>query len=184
MRSDDDCESDAEPAAAAAALPAPSTKNVRFGVVKLRSHNVILGDNPSVSKGPPVALDWNAVASDHLDLDEYEQEKLNKCYETDSCNENKKASRIPVKERYKMVRAAGHSRGSLLRAQEEIRAIKKHRQRTAASVAETPAAGGELEPRSSHPAPFVLRWIANRRAARNKNNNGGRPRQPNPNRCV
>jgi len=185
MRSVDDVDDDEiveEEESRATALrepPSSNTKNVSFGLVRLHSHNVILGDNPSVSKGPPVSLDWKVVASDRVDLDEYELAKLIRCYETDdTCDDNnntvtKRPSRIPVEERYQMVRAAGHSRGSLLRVDAEIRAIKKQ-QLTAGATAE------KEEVRRSHPAPFFLRWIANRRAKKN----GGKPREPSSNRCA
>lgn len=45
---------------------------VSFGTVDIREHNVRLGNNPSCSSGPPIALEWEAHKSVVLSVDEYE----------------------------------------------------------------------------------------------------------------
>jgi len=47
-------------------------KNISFSTLEVRSYDVTLGDNPGVSNGPPVSLDWNYEDSQHINLDEYE----------------------------------------------------------------------------------------------------------------
>lgn len=45
---------------------------VRFGSVHIRNYEQTLGDNPSVSYGPPIALDWDYTECEPLELDLYE----------------------------------------------------------------------------------------------------------------
>ena len=78
-------------------------KGVSFGQVRQHVHGQILGDNPSVTKGPPVSLDWDVLSSERIDLDQYELEKLNRCYESDNCDENRKVARIPAEKRERIV---------------------------------------------------------------------------------
>mmetsp|Transcript_22221 Transcript_22221/g.33358 ORF Transcript_22221/g.33358 Transcript_22221/m.33358 type:complete len:185 (-) Transcript_22221:290-844(-) len=47
-------------------------KQVSFGTVDIREHNVRLGNNPSCSSGPPIALEWEARRSIVLSVDEFE----------------------------------------------------------------------------------------------------------------
>lgn len=47
-------------------------KNVGFDSVSIRSYQQTIGDNPSVSYGPPIQLDWEYEQHDELDIDEYE----------------------------------------------------------------------------------------------------------------
>ena len=51
------------------------SKTVSFGSVDINSHGVVLGDNPSVSFGPPVTIRWKAFDTQTISLDEYEQHK-------------------------------------------------------------------------------------------------------------
>merc|ERR1719506_2664911 len=39
-------------------LPKRSVASVRFSTVEIREYGLCLGDNPSVSRGPPICLDW------------------------------------------------------------------------------------------------------------------------------
>ena len=47
-------------------------KTVNFDDVHIREFKVTLGDNPSVTEGPPVTLDWTPVATHVLGVDQYE----------------------------------------------------------------------------------------------------------------
>jgi hypothetical protein len=46
--------------------------NVRWGLVQIRSYSQTVGDNPSVSYGPPIQLDWAYEQHEDVKLDEYE----------------------------------------------------------------------------------------------------------------
>jgi len=47
-------------------------KSVRFDQVFIHEFPIIMGDNPAVSKGAPITIDWKPIAHDVLDLDIYE----------------------------------------------------------------------------------------------------------------
>ena len=47
-------------------------RSVSFDSVKIRSYQQTMGDNPAVSYGPPISLDWDFEEHDCVDLDAYE----------------------------------------------------------------------------------------------------------------
>ena len=49
-----------------------SRKVVRFSVVEVRTYDQTLGENPSVSYGAPIGLDWYYVEHNAVDMDLYE----------------------------------------------------------------------------------------------------------------
>ena len=51
----------------------PAKLSVSFGDVEIREYNVILGDNPAVSAGPPVTIDWIPISSHMLTVDEHQE---------------------------------------------------------------------------------------------------------------
>ena len=54
----------------------PMKKNVSFSSIEIREHPVAIGDNPSVSRGPPLSLDWyneETCTTKSFLLQEYEQ---------------------------------------------------------------------------------------------------------------
>lgn len=63
-------------------LPASSTtdttesKSVGFGSVTVRGYQQTMGDNPAVSYGPPISLDWEYEQEDPVDLDLFESERV------------------------------------------------------------------------------------------------------------
>uniref|UniRef100_A0A7S3P3Z4 Uncharacterized protein n=1 Tax=Amphora coffeiformis TaxID=265554 RepID=A0A7S3P3Z4_9STRA len=53
-------------------------RQVTFCAVHIREYEQTIGDNPSVSYGPPVSLDWAYEAQDAMPLDVYEVARLGK----------------------------------------------------------------------------------------------------------
>lgn len=53
--------------------PQQRRATVTFDAVRIRSYEQTIGDNPSVSYGPPISLDWDYEEHDPLALDEYEE---------------------------------------------------------------------------------------------------------------
>lgn len=54
--------------------PSKAKKCVSFDIINVREYERQPGDNPSVSRGAPVALGWNVVKEDLFPLDEYENQ--------------------------------------------------------------------------------------------------------------
>ena len=48
------------------------SKAVSFGILKIRSHSVILGDHPCCSAGCPLELGWEYQSETEVSVDEYE----------------------------------------------------------------------------------------------------------------
>jgi hypothetical protein len=49
------------------------SSRITFSTVKVHHHDLICGDNPSVSDGVPLQLDWNKNNSQTYDIDAYEK---------------------------------------------------------------------------------------------------------------
>lgn len=54
--------------------PPPHTRRrkVQFGTVVVRDYEIILGDHPGVSCGPPLTIDWTYHENEPTDVDQYE----------------------------------------------------------------------------------------------------------------
>ncbi len=52
-------------------------KRVSFATVQINEHPCIVGDNPSVSSGVPLAIDWRSSHSESILLDKYEELRQN-----------------------------------------------------------------------------------------------------------
>jgi len=61
-------------------MNAKKKKTVHFGNIQIRTHETILGDNPSCTNGPPISIGWR-YDPNHLDMsvDEYESQQLYRC---------------------------------------------------------------------------------------------------------
>jgi len=53
-----------------------SGKSVGFDSVKIRSYNQTMGDNPCVSYGPPIQLDWDYEEQEDICIEKYEAERV------------------------------------------------------------------------------------------------------------
>ncbi len=94
-----------------------SSSRVSFGDVRVRRHKITLGDHPCVSQGPPVALDWSYMSSQHFDLEDYEM----------ITGDRQKAQKISREEREELLRTKGVSDDSLSRIEFEVQEIKASR---------------------------------------------------------
>jgi len=99
-------------------------KKVHFGSVRMYTHTLILGDNPSVTGGFPLTVGWKAVSSELYDsVDEFERDQLHHKSVMDDglCG----PQRISASDRERIVREAGHSRSNLKRVFREIDDIQR-----------------------------------------------------------
>lgn len=56
-------------------IPAhPRSRKVRFSTIVIRDYDIILGDHPCCSYGPPLTIDWEYHQHDPLEVDVYEFE--------------------------------------------------------------------------------------------------------------
>jgi len=100
-----------------------SSKSVTFGRVEIHEHEIQLGDNPSVSKGPPITLQWRARQTDVISVEEYEQSKPpSRC---------KHEMLLPRFVREDMLRHQGYSRSELKEAVEAVKKIQENRSKSA-----------------------------------------------------
>ena len=97
---------------------------VAWSTVEINSHEVMLGDHPSVSSGPPITIKWDAFESVKLTVAEYEE-----------CNPSHRSSGallIPKAVREDWLRNQGYSRRELETA---IRAINENKKGKLSSAA-------------------------------------------------
>jgi hypothetical protein len=98
---------------------ASTPKEVDWGELEIRTYEVILGDNPSASKGPPVAIGWTVLDEHRLDIDSYESLRSSRRSKLDLI--------LPSCYRDEWLREEGYSRAELRNAIVEARCIKHER---------------------------------------------------------
>jgi len=52
-----------------------SNSSVKFANVTIREFNLVVGDHPDCSDGPPLAMGWNYVDQDAVRVDDFEMDK-------------------------------------------------------------------------------------------------------------
>jgi hypothetical protein len=144
--------------------------SVSFGSVSIHSHQVILGDNPSVSGGPPLTLDWKAFESTTVDLEAYES-----YFDEDDGNKRRRRTyaelRIPQGRREKIIRESeGYRKANVRQVLREIDFIRRN-----SSASEIDSMGESTGSGSTRTAPYnapffvrALRNLMEERSARNK----------------
>lgn len=105
-------------------FPKKEDKSVHFGPIQIDEYRMTLGDHPSASSGPPMALDWDrCVRSRQVSLDEYERAR--------SPRRKRKQLKIPYKTRRILLeKDAGFSTSQINTAWAEALLIRKQRQET------------------------------------------------------
>jgi len=100
--------------------------NVSFRSVEIRKYIPTLGDNPSVSQGPPMTLDWEYDTTDPIPIDRYEDEK--------GVPRTSYEMVIPRYIREEVLRMHGHSRKEIDETIKEIKKTKKERNDTVQNI--------------------------------------------------
>ena len=95
---------------------------VRFEQIEIRNYDMILGDNPSCTYGPPVTLDWDYRKNEPMPLDEYEQKRgeRRKMYQM----------QIPAVHRRRILEQSGYTPDEMEYTCKEMNTIKSQRERT------------------------------------------------------
>lgn len=106
------------------AIQSSERKTVRFGTVTIFVHANILGDNPSVSAGPPLAIDWKALHSTTLSLDAYEEQNPGP-------RRTSGELLLPRMMRDDILRHEGYARSEMKEVIQEVLKIKSQRENSA-----------------------------------------------------
>jgi hypothetical protein len=96
---------------------------VSFSNLSIREYNVALGDHPSCSYGPPIALGWKYQDKDQVSLDDYE----------DCRNPRRSMNQLVLSyniRKYLLLKTAGYNRSDLRAAMAEVNRVKRDRQWT------------------------------------------------------
>lgn len=101
---------------------AANKNSVTFGLIVVREYKMTLGDNPSVSYGAPVQLDWEYQEQDSQDLEEYEKSRTSR--------RHLRHLVLNHYQRMEILEAAGFSHGDIRRAQAEMNRLKRQRAQT------------------------------------------------------
>ena len=100
-----------------------SSGSVRFEKLTFRNYPVVLGDNPSITSGPPISLDWQHGASYELSVEEYERSRPPR--------RDKKNMVLPKSVRQEWLLSEGYSRGEMREAEKVALREQKNRLQTA-----------------------------------------------------
>jgi hypothetical protein len=99
-----------------------SKRRIHFGEVFVRDYEMILGDNPCVTYGPPVTIDWDYVEYNPLPVDEYEFHRPPR--------RSLREMGLNYYRRKKLLALAGHSEEELKMAKKEVKKVKSNRYMT------------------------------------------------------
>jgi hypothetical protein len=117
-------------------------RSVDFSTIEVRTYPIIMGDNPSVSSGPPFTIDWDHQDAEEIDLADYEKLKPEK--------RTREQILLPARLRESWLRSQGYARSEIALVGKEIDRIKKGRN----SVMQ-----------QQHQGPFRL-WLQNAKQSR------------------
>lgn len=98
-------------------------KAVGFSTVDLHVHRLVLGDNPSVSGGPPLTIGWRSEYSTQLTVDEYEQHHPDR--------RGKESLQVPRSLREDWLKDEGYSRSEMKEAETSALLVKAQRTKSA-----------------------------------------------------
>ena len=101
-------------------------KSVSWSNIEINHHAVVLGDNPSVSSGPPLALGNKLLYMDSISVTDYEAARPPR--------REKFQMALPRMIREDMLKEEGYGRADFRDAESEIRKIKKNRQASASAT--------------------------------------------------
>eukprot|EP00525_Craspedostauros_australis_P000933 CAMPEP_0198117160 /NCGR_PEP_ID=MMETSP1442-20131203/16723_1 /TAXON_ID= /ORGANISM="Craspedostauros australis, Strain CCMP3328" /LENGTH=171 /DNA_ID=CAMNT_0043775147 /DNA_START=109 /DNA_END=624 /DNA_ORIENTATION=- len=99
-------------------------KRVHFGDITIVTYPMILGDNPAVSEGAPIQMDWEAVDTVTQSMELYEYIRNN---DGGSKRRRGKKLQMSTEKRGRIVLQAGYSLTDIANAVMEVEAIKKSR---------------------------------------------------------
>merc|ERR1712150_355866 len=99
-----------------------NNKSVRWSDLKIQFHPICLGDNPSVTYGPPLSLSWDIISTITISVDEYENNREER-------RENFQLI-IPKGLREQWLYEEGHSSLEICDTMREIQIIQRQQKKT------------------------------------------------------
>mmetsp|Transcript_17128 Transcript_17128/g.24103 ORF Transcript_17128/g.24103 Transcript_17128/m.24103 type:complete len:323 (+) Transcript_17128:258-1226(+) len=99
-----------------------SSSKVNFQNVTIREYDVTLGDNPSVSYGPPLSLDWTYSENDSMCVNEYEGSRNQRRTPRQMC--------VNYFQRVNILSTVGHTEEEIKQAKKEVKKTKNQRAMT------------------------------------------------------
>lgn len=104
--------------------PVKPRYSVTFGVISIREYERTVGDNPSVTSGPPISIGWSYMPSFEAAVDEYETSR--------PCRRTKREFYLPSDLRKDLLlNEWGYSVEEVRRAKREATYIQYHREKSA-----------------------------------------------------
>lgn len=97
--------------------------SVRFSTVEIRDYYVCIGDNPSVSRGVPISLDWDFDGEHSYEINVYECDRSRTRRHYDELI-------IPSLERIQILKSMGYSRQEINEQTKKTTRDKEHRFKT------------------------------------------------------
>lgn len=94
-------------------------KSVSFDSITVNEHQVILGDNPSVSSGPPLSLAWKSHSECVCTVNDYEERRPTR--------RTKETMLVPRNIREEWLRNAGYARSQFVETERVLNKIKRGR---------------------------------------------------------
>ena len=103
-------------------------KVVQFTTLTIHEHPIIVGDNPSVSYGTPITIDWKSVSSSEYTIEDFEQiRSKEECWLRHSTKEELK---IGPARREKLLLNLGFPRSERLKGTKTANIISSRRRST------------------------------------------------------
>lgn len=93
--------------------------NVSFADVEIRTHEMILGDNPAVTAGPPLTITWDPISVVSISVDEFEEQRPPKKEVEDL--------KIPTEDRKIYIRDLRYTREQIQETMKVVYEIKSSR---------------------------------------------------------
>mmetsp|Transcript_25763 Transcript_25763/g.47373 ORF Transcript_25763/g.47373 Transcript_25763/m.47373 type:complete len:269 (+) Transcript_25763:137-943(+) len=106
-------------------------RRIRFGTVLFRDYDIILGDHPCCSYGPPLTIDWDYHQCEPIDVDAYE-------FENALSRRTRREMRFNYYQRKRLLSDAGFTEVDFELTKKELNRAKLNRSITRQVVSHSP----------------------------------------------
>ena len=101
-------------------------KSVSFNQIHVRQYVLDLGDNPSCSKGPPLAMSWNYDDIGSVDLEEFEKNRPTRRHSENLI--------MPLATRLSILSDIGYSPLQIMKAIDDVKTCQQQRMKSAKAL--------------------------------------------------